>query len=126
DTDAGTKSDPSGSVDFSRSGAGTGTFSAASCTLVADANPLTFTSSCSVTYTPTSGSGSHVVRGDYNEASSTTHATSFGTDSILVTERSTSADLSCATPVAIGEPSTCTITITDTDSGLKSDPSGTV
>src|SRR4029077_10355048 len=69
DTDAGTKSDPSGSVDFSRTGPGGGSFSAASCTLVSDGNALTFTSSCSVTYTPTSGSGSHVVRGDYNEAS---------------------------------------------------------
>ena len=91
DTDGGAKSDPDGSVDFSRSGAGTGTFSGGgACTLVNDLNPLTYTSSCSVTYTPASGAGTHTVRADYNEASSLVHATSFGTDAITVHERSTS------------------------------------
>ena len=53
-----------GSVDFSRTGAGTGAFSGGgACTLVNDLNPLTYTDSCSVTYTPASGAGTHTVRG---------------------------------------------------------------
>ena len=49
----GAKSDPDGTVDFSRTGAGQRWLQRRrSCTLVNDLNPLTFTSSCSVTYTP--------------------------------------------------------------------------
>src|SRR6185437_6255958 len=89
DTDAGSPSAPAGTVDFSRSGAGTGNFSSASCTLVAvDAN----TSSCQVGYRPTSGAGGHIVSGAYQ--GSAVHQTSNDTDTVTVTERSTSADLS--------------------------------
>ena len=128
DTDSGMKSDPTGSVDFTRSGAGTGTFSGGgSCTLVSDGNALTFTSSCSVTYTPTSGAGTHTVRADYNEASSALHATSFGTDDITVTKRTTTTTVDCVpATVAINQGTVCTATVEDTDAGTKSDPSGNV
>ena len=125
DTGSGTQSDPAGSVDFSRSGAGTGTFSASTCTLVSD-GAATFTSSCSVTYTPTSGAGTHTVRADYNEASSAVHATSFGTDDILVSERPTSTVVDCEEPRTIGQASSCTATVSDTGSGTQSDPAGSV
>ena len=125
DTDGGSKSDPAGSVDFLETGVGTGTFSAASCTLVSD-GAATFTSSCSVTYTPATGAGTHTVRADYNEASSSLHATSFGTDSITVTERSTSTAVTCTGPVGLDQGSLCTATVTDTDAGSKSDPTGIV
>jgi hypothetical protein len=58
DTDAGSKSDPTGLVAFTTDG--TGSFTAAAgytftgpnmCTLISDSNLLTFTSKCSVTYT---------------------------------------------------------------------------
>ena len=121
DIDTGTKSSPSGTVDFSRSGPGTGTFSSASCTLA----PIDGDSSaCQVGYRPTSGAGAHVIDADYQ--GSLVHKISSGSDTVTVHERTTSASLSCATPVSIDEASTCTITLTDTDAGQKSDPSGTV
>ena len=127
DIGSGTQSDPAGSVDFTRSGdAGTtGTFSAASCTLVSD-GAATFTSACSVTYTPTAGAGTHTVRGDYNEASSAVHATSFGTDDILVTERPTSTVVDCQEPRTIGQGSLCNVVVSDIGSGTQSDPAGSV
>ena len=127
DTDAGTKSDPTGSVSFTRSGAGNGTFSAASCTLTSDGDPDTFTSSCQVTYTPTAGAGTHKVTGTYDESSSALHASSDGFDEIDVNERTTSTSVSC-TPsgVALNGTTTCEATVTDTDSGTKSNPAGTV
>jgi hypothetical protein len=117
DVDAGQKIDPSGSVDFSHPGAGTGTFSSASCPLVGDGNVLTFTSSCPVTYTPTSGSGFHTVRADYNEASSPLHAaTGFGTalvnprPTVGINQAGTQADPTNTSPIhftaAFSEPVT--------------------
>ena len=127
DTGTGTQSDPTGSVDFTRSGAGTGTFSAASCALVPDSNAGTFTSSCQVTYTPTAVAGVHIVRADYNEASSAVHATSFGTDDITVTLRDTDTSVSCVpATVALNQGSVCTATVDDVDQGQKSNPAGTV
>ena len=125
DTDGGSKSDPAGSVDWTRSGAGTGIFSAPSCALVSD-GAATFTSSCQVTYTPTGGAGEHTVTGTYNEASSALHASSAGSDDITVTQRTTSTVVDCQEPRAINEPATCTATVSDTDGGSKSDPDGSV
>ena len=121
DIDTGTKSSPSGTVDFSRSGPGTGTFSSASCTLAPTDGD---SSACQVGYRPTSGAGAHAIDADYQ--GSLVHKISSGSDTVTVHERTTSASLSCATPVSIDEASTCTITLTDTDAGQKSDPSGTV
>ena len=125
DTGSGTQSDPDGSVDWARSGAGSGTFSAPSCNLVSD-GAATFTSSCQVTYTPTGGAGEHTVTGTYDEASSALHASSTGSDDITVTQRSTSTVVDCQEPRAINEGSTCTATVSDTDGGTKSDPAGSV
>ena len=47
-------------------------------------------------------------------------------DTVSVTERSTSSLRDLRQPVAIDQASTCTVTVTDSDAGLKSDPSGTV
>jgi len=49
DTDTGSKSDPLGVVTFTSDNP-SGIFAPTSCTLVSDGNPLTFTSSCVVTY----------------------------------------------------------------------------
>ncbi|MEX1079579.1 MAG: hypothetical protein WED09_10770, partial [Homoserinimonas sp.] len=128
DTDAGSASDPRGSVDFTRSGAGTGTFSSGSCVLVSDGNPLTHTSSCSVTYTPTTGAGTHTVTATYNEASSAIHASSTDSDSIDAALRATQTTISCVPMVSpINQPITCTAVVEDVDpAGTKIDPTGTV
>jgi Big-like domain-containing protein len=126
DTDSGGKSDPTGNVNFTRSGAGTGTFSPSFCMLVPDVNPATFTSSCQVTYTPTSGSGFHTINGAYQ--GSAIHQASNDDFDIAVNLRSTSTSLSCVPPVQqVGQNITCTATVSDTDpNGSKSDPTGTV
>jgi len=86
DTDAGTRSIPPGTVTFSRSGTGAGGFDTTSCAL----NPIpgdSDSSRCTVTYTPTSGAGTHTVRGDYGGSS--LHKTSYGTFGITVNKRPT-------------------------------------
>ena len=60
----------------------------ATCTLVSDGSALTFTSSCSATYTPSARSARTRSR-DYDEASSATHASSNGTFALAVTARPT-------------------------------------
>ena len=121
DTDAGTASDPSGSVDFTSSNLG-GDFDFGNCILVGN---LDGTSSCSVEYTGDTA-GTDTITATYHEAASTIHESSFDTDDILVTERTTSTNVECDTPVAIDEASTCAVTVTDTDAGTASDPSGSV
>src|SRR5439155_1077997 len=96
-----------------------GTFSAASCALVSDGSPTTFTSSCQVDYTPTAGEGTHTVTAAYQ--GKIRRATSRESVDLTVTKRTTKADLSCQTPRAIDQASTCTVTVTDTDSGANSD-----
>ncbi len=120
DVDAGSASTPVGTVELSSS-SGTGTFGIDPCTLVlVDAN----TSACSSSYTPTAGTGTHLINGAYS--GSAVHEVSDGDFGLLVTQRSTSTSLTCDTPVAIDEPSTCEVTVTDTDAGTASDPAGTV
>jgi len=67
------------------------------------------------------------VTGTYDESSSALHASSDGFDEIDVNERTTSTSVSC-TPsgVALNGTTTCEATVTDTDSGTKSNPAGTV
>ena len=118
-----------GTVSFGRTGVGAGTFSGgATCTLVSDANPPIHTSTCSVTYTPTSVAGTHTVNATYDEASSALHASSTGSDTITISLRSTSTALNCAPlPAQIGQTVTCTATVTDTNvTGTKLNPQGQV
>ena len=127
DSDSGDKSAPGGSVAFtldaSSIAGATGTFpGGASCTL-APAGPDS--SSCSVNYRPATTEGSHVIKGAYG--GSALHDTSSGTDSINVTKRDTSTSVSCApTSVVVSQNTTCTATVTDTDAGDTSAPSGNV
>jgi hypothetical protein len=127
---AGSKSDPGGSVAFGTDGAGGFSSPGTSCTLVSDGNAGTFTSSCSVTYTPsTAASTTHNITGDYT-ASGNVHAESSDADGFDVTVglRSTSTAVVCSpASVLVGNGSTCTATVTDTESaGSKSDPGGSV
>ena len=121
DVDSGTKSNPAGTVEFSSDQ--TGNFSSSSCTLapvVSDPD----SSSCQVGYRPTADAGTHTITGDYQ--GSVLHEESSDDFALTVTERSTSTVVDCDSPVAIDEASTCSVTVTDTDSGSKSDPSGSV
>jgi hypothetical protein len=124
DTDSGTKSAPSGTVAFTRSGSGSGHLTPTSCTLGA---PTTISSSCSVTYTPDTGANAHTVTATYVEASSAVHASSNGSTTVAATLRTTSTSVSC-TPMVnpINTSSTCTATVTDTNGAGASDPGGTV
>jgi hypothetical protein len=100
-----------------------GSFSTSgSCTLAQVGS--TTTSTCSVTYTPSAAAGTHRVTGSYQ--GSALHATSSGYSNVTATKRSTSTSVVCSTPVSLNQGSTCTATVSDTDSGTKSYPQGTV
>src|SRR4051812_8390999 len=77
-TAAGTPSAPTGTVSWANTGNGSGSFSGSPCTL---ANPSSASSSCSVTYTPATGS-QHTPRATYS--GSAKHNTSNGSSSVTI------------------------------------------
>src|SRR3989442_5271941 len=50
------------------------------------------------------------------------HAASNGSDTIMVTARSTSTTLDCPDSTPANSPATCTVRVADTDSGTKTAP----
>jgi hypothetical protein len=114
DVQAGTASPPAGTVDLTSEVGGT----FATCTLVpVDAD----SSACSATYAPTQyGFGSHILGSSY--PGSLDHAPSSGPQSGFVVLLRTSATSIACEPLMIGQPSTCTVSVTDTtgppDSGF--------
>src|SRR2546425_501039 len=118
DTDLGSKSAPLGTVSFSSSG--TGGFSGSPCTLVAGGPDY---SSCTVSYTPTAGAGTHTIKADY-AASDSVHTikSDAGRRDLPSSPPRPSSSLTGCSPatVAINQPSTCTAKVTDTDLGSKS------
>ena len=116
DNDAGNPTTPTGTVDFSV-GAGSGTFATSSCT-------LGNTGACSVLYTPSVAgprSMTAVYLGDVD------HAISLRIIQVWSALRSVTVTAGCATsPLAIGPSDTCTVTVTDTDPGQTTTPTGTV
>src|SRR5213596_2729762 len=120
DTNGAGATTPAGSVAFTAAGV-TGSFSAASCTLVSG--------SCSVTFTP-SASGTATISGTYT-ASDSVHAGSSSSGasngSITVTRRTTSTTIVCSPgTVAVNQPSTCTATVADTNGAGETTPAGSV
>jgi hypothetical protein len=116
DNNAGNPTTPTGTVDFSV-GAGSGTFSTSSCT-------LGNTGACSVLYTP-SVAGPRTMTADY--LGDTDHLTSSRSVQVSSALRSVTVSASCATaPLAIGPSDACTVTVTDTDPGQTTTPTGTV
>src|SRR5919201_1070509 len=108
-----------------RRGRGTGTVSGSPCTL----SPGTTSSTCSVTYTPTAGAGTHNITGTYGgDASFLGSDNSASPFAVTVTKRHTSTSVSCApSSLPLAASTTCTATVSDTESsGTKSAPSGTV
>ena len=116
DTDSGSKTTPSGAVAWS--GGGTG-LSATSCTLAGTGAQA----SCSVTYTPSSA-GTSTLTADY--PGDTTHLGGAASSNVAGTLRQISTAVRCDSSVVVGSPATCTATVTDTDSGTPSTPTGTV
>src|SRR5207247_5960080 len=106
---------PTGTVSWTSDG--TGSFSAASCTLDA-------TGKCTVNYTPTAvGTGTHKLTGSYGGDAK--HATSTGSFDEAVGGRGTQPSVSCAPPSpAVDSSTACTATVTN-GSGANI-PTGTV
>src|SRR5439155_1751101 len=120
-----TKTTPTGTVSFSSDGAGV--FAVSPCTLTTtNALDPTAPASCSVTYTPTAkGTGTHKITATYNGDPS--HDTSTGFFNLTVSLRTTSTTVNCTpNPIAVDQPTTCTATVTDIDSGTQTPPEGTV
>jgi peptidase A4-like protein/Big-like domain-containing protein len=123
DTGSGTPAAPTGTVTWNDGGKG-GTFGSTSCTL----SPSTSSSStCSVTYAPSTSSpvGSITVTASYSGDS--THSQSSGSGSIAIGKRSTSAGISPGSiSVTHGTKVMWTVTVRDTSAGSATSPSGTV
>src|SRR2546426_893304 len=123
DTDSGTKSAPLGTVSFSSNTTG-GSFTPTSCAL----SPGTTSSSCAapVTFSATAAA-TYTITGIYNPALGESHATSTGTTEVKVLFFLTIRRPPRPPLFPPPAPSrSCTATVTDTDSGTKSAPLGTV
>ena len=121
DTESTGPTTPTGTVSFASNGGGD--FSAKQCTLSGSGA----SAQCSVTYRPSDFGtrGSQTITGDYGGDS--THADGSGSDAVSVGERSAQTTVGCSpNPVAVGRPTTCVATVTDTSAGTASTPTGTV
>src|SRR5437867_3074028 len=127
----GNRVNPPGTVSFTSSKAGT--FAPATCALVPVASSRD-QSSCSVTFTPTEP-GTHTITANYSGGILVGHGPggqnvpinpSSGTFTLTVTARTTSTTLDCPDSTSANSPLLCTVTVTDTASGTKSAPAGTV
>src|SRR3989441_151083 len=118
------KSAPLGMVSFVVSTSPSGSSSAVApnpCTLT----PGTTSSTCLVTFTANT-LGSYTITATYNPAPTSVHATSNGSDTVMVTARTTSTTLDCPASTPANSPLSCTVTVADTDSAPKSAPLGMV
>jgi hypothetical protein len=113
DTAAGTANTPTGSVNFTPT---------ANCTLAAGAT--TGTASCQASLTP-AAAGTFNVSAAYQGDS--THTASNGGSQVAATLRSTTTGLTCDTnTLNAGSSTTCTATVSDTDAGNTTTPTGSV
>jgi hypothetical protein len=111
---------PTGTVSFSTTPSGSGSFSPTWCTLSGSGS----SASCTVQFTPSSGSeGSITVTGTY--VADSNHIGSSGVTTVTATQRASSISISC-TPTTLGvtASTTCTATVSDISSGTKITPTG--
>src|SRR2546425_923638 len=87
--------------------------------------PISTSSTCLVTFTANT-LGSYTITATYNPAPTSVHATSNGSDTVMVTARTTSTTLDCPASTPANSPLSCTVTVADTDSAPKSAPLGMV
>jgi DNA-binding beta-propeller fold protein YncE len=120
DTGIGTAVTPAGTVSFTS--AGSGGFAGSPCRLLGSGAA----SSCEVSYTPTAvGVGRHTIIATYSGDAA--HQTRSARTTVNVSTRSTSTSIECSpNPVAPGDATSCTATVSDTDSGASITPTGTV
>src|SRR6266571_4241881 len=114
DTSLGTAATPTGTVTWTHSD--TGSFNATTCSLSSGG--------CSVTYTPTAGSGTHTITDTYNP--DLAHAGSLGKLDLTVTLRTTSTSVTCLSTGTVGVAMTCSAIVHDTSPGTMSSPTGSV
>jgi len=119
DTSAGTGITPTGTITMSQTPSSpAGAFTpAATCTLASG--------TCSVTFTPPANfSGMITITGSYG--GDVDHSSNVGTE-VVAWGRTTSTAVVCApSTLAVGAPSTCTATVTDTGTGAPITPTGTI
>src|SRR3989449_393045 len=112
DTDSAPKSAPLGMVIFVFSPRPSGSSSAVApnpCTLT----PGTTSSTCLVTFTANT-LGSYTITATYNPAPTSVHATSNGSDTVMVTNRTTTTTLDCPASTPPNSPPSSTTTTADT------------
>ncbi len=112
---------PTGTASFASNG--TGTFAGSPCALVSQ---NATSAGCQATYTPTSGAGTHTIKVTYSGDGTHNSSTSFQAFALTVTLRTTSTNISCTTPVAINQGSTCYVTVNDSSPGTFMTPRGAV
>jgi hypothetical protein len=120
DTGGGTRTTPTGTVNWSSTAGGT--FVPNPCVLGPTAT--VGVASCTVSYTPSSA-GSAQITATYS--GDLTHEGSEGRATVQIAKRSTSTSVSCeANSFEAGGSTNCTATVSDTDGGTKTTPTGTV
>ena len=113
---------PMGSAGFTSSGIGS--FAGSPCTLI---KQTATSSSCQVTYAPTSGAGTHSITTTYNGDATHNASTSSQAFALTVTLRTTSTTVSCnPTSVVVNQTTTCTATVADSSSSEGITPTGSV
>jgi hypothetical protein len=129
DIDSGTRSPPQGTVDFeftAQPAGSTATVAPDPCTLAPDPSTMaTDDSFCTITFTADTV-GSYTIKGTYQPLAGSVHGASSGSDTILVTARSTSTVVDCPASTPANTPVMCTVTVKDIDTAPKSPPLGDV
>jgi hypothetical protein len=129
DIDSGTRSPPQGTVDFeftAQPAGSTATVVLDPCTLAPDPSTMaTDDSFCTITFTADTV-GSYTIKGTYQPLAGSVHGASSGSDTILVTARSTSTVVDCPASTPANTPVMCTVTVKDIDTAPKSPPLGDV
>jgi len=105
---------PTGQVGFNSIGGGTFT---GTCN-------LNGAGQCNIGYTPDPGSSAHTIFGQY--AGDGTHVASAGSDTFTATKRVTAQSATTCVPatLVVGQSATCSTTVTDTDAGTLTTPTG--
>jgi len=120
DTGGGTKTTPTGSVDWSSTAGGS--FAPDPCVLSPTAT--VGVASCTVSYTPSSA-GSAQITAAYG--GDLTHAPSEGQTTVTVAKRPTETSVACEdSSFEAGGSTSCTAAVRDTGGGAKTTPTGTV
>ena len=115
------QTNPTGTVSFASSG--TGSFAGSPCTLVSQ---NATSSSCQITYTPTSGAGTHSISASYGGDATHNGSASSPAFALTVTLRTTTTSVNCSSSsVVVNQATTCTAVVVDSSGSGAITPSGT-